>query len=147
MVTRRHSVECDRTVLYGNHVAIVKVKVKKGVPISKGSSQFTLITSRYWNSISHCLISPSGECSAFSATVVIYTVPIFVPLGTHYCWVGRHGVDSKLAFYTWPALRESNSSPLKIYSNALTTPPCASRGIHMPVLLRCCFDGSDCSFI
>ena len=37
---------------------------------------------------------------AFSAAVAINTGPI--PPGTHYCWVDRAGVDSKLAqgFYT-----------------------------------------------
>ena len=40
---------------------------------------------------------PRENAAQFSAAVAIYTVPIFVPPGTHYYWVGRGGVDSNLA--------------------------------------------------
>ena len=40
---------------------------------------------------------PWGECRAFSAVEAIHTVPIFVPPGTHYCWVARGGIGSSLA--------------------------------------------------
>ena len=66
---------------------------------------------------------PGVTAAQFYAAVAIHVVPIVVPPGTHYCWVDRGGVDSKLAqgFYTWPALRESNTTPLDLGSNALTT--------------------------
>ena len=52
-----------------------------------------------------------GEKEAeFSAAAAIHAIAIFVPPGTHYCWVDRGSVVSKLAqgVYTWPVLRESN---------------------------------------
>ena len=39
--------------------------------------------------------SPWGECRQFSAAEAIHT--IFRPPGTHFCWVDRGSVDSKLA--------------------------------------------------
>ena len=73
---------------------------------------------------SQCHI-PRDNAAQFSAAVAICTIPIFVPPGTHYCRVDRGGVDSKLAqgFYTWPGLTVSNSRPLALGSNALTTRP------------------------
>ena len=52
-----------------------------------------------------------------------YSFPF--PPGTHYYWVARGGVDSKLAqgFYTRLAPRESNPRPLDLGSYALTTRP------------------------
>ena len=40
--------------------------------------------------------NPLGEYSTFSAAEAIRTAPIFIPPGTHYCWVDRDVVDSKL---------------------------------------------------
>ena len=40
---------------------------------------------------------PGENVPQFSAVVAIHTVPIFIPPGTHYCWVDRGGVDSELA--------------------------------------------------
>ena len=37
---------------------------------------------------------PWENATQFSAVVAIHTMPIFIPLGTHYCWVDRGGVDS-----------------------------------------------------
>ena len=45
------------------------------------------------------------EYSAFSAAEAIHTVAIFVPPGTHYCWVDRGGVDSKFALPQTPRSR------------------------------------------
>ena len=45
----------------------------------------------------------SGEnATQFSVVVAIHIVLIFIPPGTHCCWVDRGDVDSKLAqgFYT-----------------------------------------------
>ena len=39
---------------------------------------------------------PGENVAQLSAAVAIYIVPIVVPLGTHYCWVDKGGVDSKL---------------------------------------------------
>ena len=39
------------------------------------------------------VLSPWRECSTFSTTEVINAVPIFVQLGTHYCWVDRSEED------------------------------------------------------
>ena len=43
-----------------------------------------------------------GECATISAAVEMQTVPIFILPSTHYCWVDRGDVYSKLAqgFYT-----------------------------------------------
>ena len=76
-----------------------KVKVKVDIyssDISVGSADFTSIIARYLNSVS----SPSGEYRAFSTAEAIHT--IYVPPGTHYCWVAKVGVDSKFTqrFYT-----------------------------------------------
>ena len=40
---------------------------------------------------------PRENAGQFSAPAVIHIVPIFIPHGTHYCWVDRGGEDSKLA--------------------------------------------------
>ena len=91
------------------------------------------------------LVLPVSEFTvniAFSAAVDIHTVPNFPPLGTHYCWVDRSGVDSKFAqgFYTtsvhptvvgigwnWYCisviLYERALRPLDLGSNALTNRP------------------------
>ena len=76
------------------------------------SADFTLITPRYWNSLLQSNL-PGENAAQVSAAVAIHTVPISIPPGTHYCWVDRDGVDSKLAqgFYTCPVLRESNPRP------------------------------------
>ena len=66
-----------------------------------------LITSRYWNSRFHSLIS-WGECSTISAVVAANRVPI-VPPGTHYCWVGSSGVKNSMftqGFCTGPAVTD-----------------------------------------
>ena len=61
------------------------------------------------------------------ADVAIHIVPIFVQPGSHYCWVDRGGINSKLVqgFYTWPSLLELNTRPLDLGSNALTIRPLA----------------------
>ena len=45
----------------------------------------------YWNSLirSHLLW---GEFSAFSAAIAIHNSPLFIPPGTHHCWVDRGGM-------------------------------------------------------
>ena len=69
--------------------------------IPVGSADFTLIIPGN-GTHSYTVSYPWEECSAFSAAVAIRTVLIFIPPGTHYCWVDRGG-ESKLAqsFYTW----------------------------------------------
>ena len=75
---------------------------------------------------------PGENAAQFSAVVAIHTVPIFVPPGTHYRWVGRGGVDLKFAqgFYTWTTMRESNPRALDLGSNALTARPCAPHPVY-----------------
>ena len=34
-----------------------------------------------------------GRMQRISAAVAIHTVPIYIPPGTHYCWVDRGGAD------------------------------------------------------
>ena len=51
--------------------------------------------------------SPWGECNAdysWSWKFTITIVSLYVPPGTHHCWVDRGNEDSKLAqgFYAWP---------------------------------------------
>ena len=88
-----------------------------------GSADFTVIAPRYWNLLSQSHHLPGKNSAQFSAAVAIQTVPIFIPPGTHYYWVDRGSMDSKLAqgFYTWPTLPELNPRPLDLGSNALTT--------------------------
>ena len=62
---------------------------------------------------------PGMNVAQFSATVVIHTVSIFVPPGTHYCWVDSGGEDSKLVHDTWPALQESNPRPYRYWVQRL----------------------------
>ena len=71
---------------------------------------------------------PGKNPKRFSAAVAIYTAQIFIQPGTHYRWVYRGSVDSKLAqgFFTWPELWEPNPRSLDLRSNALTTWPCAT---------------------
>ena len=65
-----------------------------------GSVDFTSF-SPFWNSFFQSHL-PREKAAKYSAAVDNHTVPIFVPTGTHYCWVYRAGVYSKLAqgFYT-----------------------------------------------
>ena len=63
---------------------------------SAGSADFYIIYPQVLElalSLSHL---PGENAAQFSAAVAIRTVLIFVPPGTHYCWVYRGGVDSKL---------------------------------------------------
>ena len=99
----------------------IKIKVyvySPDIPVD-----FRVIIPRYWNSLFHSLVSLEGNATQFSATEATYTVPILVPPGTHYCWVNRGGVVSKLArgYYTWPALRESEPRPLDLISKIIYT--------------------------
>ena len=70
------------------------IKVKRKVficspDIPVNSSDLSSFTPRHRNSLFHALISLWRKQRLF-------TVPIFVPPGTHHCWVKRSGVDSKL---------------------------------------------------
>ena len=69
------------------------------IPVS--SADFTLITPKYWNSLFQSHL-PGQNAAQFSAAVANRTVLNLVPPGTHYCWVDRGGMDSKLVqgFYT-----------------------------------------------
>ena len=64
-----------------------------------------------------------------------------VPPSTHYCWVARGGVDSKLTqgFYTWPVLQESNPRPLDLRSYTVTTRPWASLTVSISTKRLCLF--------
>ena len=91
-----------------------------------GSTDFILIPASSWPGIgthSFTVSTPWGECIAFSAAIAIHTLPIFVPPGTHYSWVDRGGVNSKLpqGLYIWPVIQKSNPRPLDLSSNELTT--------------------------
>jgi hypothetical protein len=103
--------------LTGQFLTSTKVKVNvKGLiyspDIPDSSAEFTVYLPRYWNSLSHGLISLGRMQRIFA---------VEVPPGTHYCWVGRGKVDSNLAqgLYTWPMPRESNPKPLALRSNTL----------------------------
>ena len=83
----------------------VKVKVKVDIytdDIPVDSIDFTEITPRYWNSHSHRLLSLGRMSSHFLQLKSFTKYQVLVLLGTHYCWVARGGVDSKLVqrFYT-----------------------------------------------
>ena len=55
----------------------------------------------YWNSLLYGLIS-SGENSAhFLQPMPFKIFPIFVPPGTHHCWVDRGGMVYAQHLYTW----------------------------------------------
>ena len=53
------------------------------------TSQFTPLVLELSLVRSHLLW---GEFSAFSAAIVIHNSPLFVPPGTHHCWVDRGGM-------------------------------------------------------
>ena len=85
----------------GNSVSL-KVKVLIYSPdIPDSSADFTLYLPRYWNSLCNGLIS-LRRMQSFAAANAIHTFSVFVPPGTHYCWVVRGNVDSNLVhgFYT-----------------------------------------------
>ena len=66
----------------------IKVKVHVySLEIPVGLAELTLTQSHL----------PRENAAQFSAAVAVFTVPILVPCGTHYCWVDRGGVDLKLA--------------------------------------------------
>ena len=92
--------------------------------IHGSSADFTLITPRCLNSLSQSHL-PGEDAADFLQLKPFTQHQIFVPPGTHYCWVDEGDVDSKLirGFYTWLALRESNQRPLNLGSSALTLRP------------------------
>ena len=53
------------------------------------TSQFTPLVLELSLVRSHLLW---GEFSAFSAAIAIHNSPLFVPPGTHHCWVNRGGM-------------------------------------------------------
>ena len=53
------------------------------------TSQFTPLVLELSLVRSHLLW---GEFSAFSAAIAIHNSPLFVPPGTHHCWVDRGGM-------------------------------------------------------
>ena len=53
------------------------------------TSQFTPLVLELSLVRSHLLW---GELSAFSAAIAIHNSPLFVPSGTHHCWVDRGGM-------------------------------------------------------
>ena len=53
------------------------------------TSQFTPLVLELSLIRSHLLW---GEFSAFSAAIAIHNSPLFVPPGTHHCWVDRGGM-------------------------------------------------------
>ena len=114
---------------------VIKVKMVKVVIYRLDIPEdFTSITPRYWNSLFNSLVlllCPRAQCSTFSAAEAIHAVPIFVPPGTHYYWVGRVGVDSKLGqcFYT-SELRESNPLPIHLWSKHSAT--CSTINCNIP---------------
>ena len=60
------------------------------IPVSSTDSQFTSLA------LTHSLIQSYllwGEFSAFSASNAIHNSTIFIPPGTHYCWVGRGSME------------------------------------------------------
>ena len=63
---------------------------------------------------------PGENAAQVSAAVTIHTKQIFVLPGTHYCWVDRGGVDSKLAQgFDTSALREGNRTPDPLISGPM----------------------------
>ena len=76
--------------------ANLKVKVcvySPNIPVA--SADFTLITPRYWYSFLHTHLLGENAMQ-FSGVAAIHAVPIFIPPGTHYCWVDRGNPYSKL---------------------------------------------------
>ena len=72
---------------------MIKVKVYVYSPDIPGSLvNFTLFTPGIGITLSQSLL-PGENAAQCSAAVAIRTVPLFVPPGTHCCWVDRGGVD------------------------------------------------------
>ena len=64
---------------------------------------------------SFTVLSSVIKRTAYYAAEAIRTVLIIIPPGTHYCWVDRGGVNSRLAYiriqqgcYTLPVMTESS---------------------------------------
>ena len=94
----------------------------------EGTADFTLFTSRYWNSLFHSLIHLGRmqcifcSCKPFAQyQFLLHLVPIIAGW-TETVWIQ----NLPKAFYTWPTLQESNPRPLDLGSNALTIRPCTS---------------------
>ena len=82
-----------------------------------------------------------GEFSAFSAAIAIHNSPLFVPPGTHHCWVDRGGMIWKacptplhMAGSVTPAAvthPSTNRARLRltsvIWRELVTTRPCACK--------------------
>ena len=88
-----------------------------------------------------------GEFSAFSAASVIHNSPLFVPPGTHHCWVDRGGMIWKAcptplhmagsvtrASVTHPSTNCIRSFLTSvIWRELVTTRPCATVDIHLTI--------------
>ena len=73
----------------------VKVKVYVYSPdIPVGSADFTSITQVLEFTLSQSPL-PGENAAPFSAAVAIRTVPIFVPLGTHYCCLPKDSTHNQ----------------------------------------------------
>ena len=76
-----------------------------------------------------------GEFSAFSAANAVHNFPMFVPPGTHHCWVPNTS--------TYDQQWESNPSPTDLESSTLFTGPHAPmlfyQGLYKQHILLICF--------
>ena len=111
----------------------IKVKVHVYNPDISGSSKdFSLITPRYWNSLTQSHL-PVENKAIFLRLKPFTHYLFFVLPGNHYCWFYRGGDGWKLVqgYYTWPALWEANPRLLDFGSNALTTRPRALLKLHI----------------
>ena len=67
------------------------------------SADFTIYTPGI-RTLSYTVSSPRGEFSAFSAANAIHNFPVFIPPGTHHCWVDRGSMVWEVFaqhLYTW----------------------------------------------
>ena len=99
-----------RNLRLNKDIELIKVKVKvkvkvyvysPDIPVNRFSGLYIIYPQVLELTLSQSHL-PGEHAAQFSAAVAIRTVPSFVPPGTHYCWVDRGGVASKLAqgFYT-----------------------------------------------
>ena len=92
-----------------------------------------LLTPGIWNLVLFHSHFPGKNAMQCYTSVAIYAVPIFVPPGTHCCWIYRGGVDSKLArgFYTWPGIEPQTPwSRVQRHNHSATRSTITARLMH-----------------
>ena len=92
-----------------------------------------------------------GEFSTFSAAIAIHNSPLFIPSGTHHCWVDRGGMIWKACptpvhmagSVTWATVTHPSTNPARrcltsvIWWELVKTQPCATFFMYNSISWRC----------